>query len=500
MPTPPNPAPAARASRRFLWLAWAALAAFAVFLALRTTSAAGGSDSSGYLNHARMLADGHSRVPLRLPPELGAPGDQGTNHFVPLGFVAAADPAAVVPTYPTGLPLHFALAARIFGWDFGPKLVLVLAALAAVWLCYLAARELGLAPALAAAGAAMLAVFPVFLFCSIQALSDTLATAWCIAAVLCALRAPRGGRWAAACGAAFSVAVLVRPTNVFLAPALALLLGADFRRLALFGLAGLPAAAWQLLYNHHQYGGPFETGYGDFLSAFSVVYGWPTFLHFAQWLGAFLPPFALLLPFAALAHPATRDRRLAGLGLAFTLIAGFYLFYDVSHDVWWCLRFILPVVPALILGALLGVEALARGPGARWPRAFRPVSAAILAGWAVAASWYWSPGLHVFMVQVYEQNYEDAARLAARELPPDALVAACLFSGSLYYYTDRAVLRSDVVEAPDFARYAARTRAAGRPLCAVVFDFEEEELNRRCPGRWTRFGGYANVGFWRLEP
>ncbi|PAW65638.1 MAG: hypothetical protein B9S34_10490, partial [Opitutia bacterium Tous-C1TDCM] len=96
--------------------------------------------------------------------------------------------------------------------------------------------------------------------------------------------------------------------------------------------------------------------------------------------------------------------------------------------------------------------------------------------------------------------YEDAARLAARELPPDALVAACLFSGSLYYYTDRAVLRSDVVEAPDFARYAARTRAAGRPLCAVVFDFEEEELNRRCPGRWTRFGGYANVGFWRLEP
>ncbi len=499
MPIPSHPAPPIPASRRFLGCAWIALAVFGVFLTLKTTSAAGGSDSSGYLNHARLLAEGRTRTETRFPPELGPAREQKILHFVPLGFMAAADPAFLVPTYPTGLPLHFAAAARLLGWNVGPKAVLVGAALAAIWLCYLAAREAGLSPALAAAGAAMLGAFPVFLFCAIQALSDALATTWCLAALVCALRAGRGPAWAAACGAAFSVAVLVRPTNVFLAPALVVLLGPGLSRPVRFGLAALPAAVWQLLYNYHQYGSPFATGYGNFLAAFSSAYGWPTFLHFARWLGAFLPSVVLVLPFAALAAPALRGRTLAGLGTAFAAIAGFYLFYDVSHDVWWCLRFILPVVPALILGALLGVEALARGPGARWPRAFRPVAAAALVAWAAASSWYWSRDLHVFLVQTYEQNYEDAARLAARELPADALVAACLFSGSLYYYTDRPVLRSDVVEPPDFARYVDGARRVGRPVCAVVFDFEEEDLRGRCPGKWTRIGGYANVGFWRLD-
>jgi hypothetical protein len=83
---------------------------------------------------------------------------------------------------------------------------------------------------------------------------------------------------------------------------------------------------------------------------------------------------------------------------------------------------------------------------------------------------------------------------------PTPLVVANNFSGAIHYYTGFPVLRADVIEPPDFARFAARARQAGRPVCAVVFDFEEEEAFRqRCPGNWIRLSTLGNVGFWRLE-
>jgi hypothetical protein len=104
------------------------------------------------------------------------------------------------------------------------------------------------------------------------------------------------------------------------------------------------------------------------------------------------------------------------------------------------------------------------------------------------------------MVQRYEQAYADASLAARDRLPPDALVVANNFSGAIHYYTDFPVLRADVVEAAEFARYAARARQAGRPIYAVVFDFEEEEaFLLRCPGQWRRLSSLGNVGFWQLE-
>src|SRR5207247_606421 len=99
-------------------------------------------------------------------------------------------------------------------------------------------------PALAAAGAAVLGGCPIFVFTSIQPLSDTLATTWTLASVFTALRARRHAGWAVACGAAFSVAVLVRSTNAVLLPALVVFLGLDWPRLARFVVGGIPGAAW----------------------------------------------------------------------------------------------------------------------------------------------------------------------------------------------------------------------------------------------------------------
>lgn len=510
-PNPPAdrafPAPPVR-WRRAWWVAGAGLLlAYVLLVGRQATTVAGGADSSGYFNSARLLHQGRLRTEVRAPAEFGPREALHPWHFTPLGFAPARIPGQLTPTYPAGLPLHLAAAGAWLGARTGAMLVLLLAAGGAVALCALVARELGLAWPLAAAGAVILGVFPVFLFTAVQPLSDTLATMWTLAALYTALRARARPGWAAAAGGAFAVAVLVRPTNLLLAPALLVLLllrpgaegrGLILRRLGLFLLGGLPGAAWLAWYNHSLYGHALSSGYGDIFSAFGWRYGGPTAVHFAKWLALLLPPIVLVLPLAVAARRELRRAELLALALLFGAIVGCYLFYEVSHEVWWCLRFILPALPALILAALLGVEALARGPGARWPRAFRPAAAGALALWAGANSWYWSTELAVFEMKRYEQAYATGAHAARERLPAGAVVACNAFSGALYYYTDYAILRFDQMEAAVFARYAAQARGAGRAVTALLFDSEEAEAFRRCPGRWTLLARIGGVSLWQL--
>lgn len=495
MSNPNPPAAAAVAPRWVRWFGLIALAAYALFLLRHSAAAAGGSDSSGYLNSARLFAEGRLLTELRAPAEFGPRASVDAMHFLPQGFFPYREAGRLTPTYPTGLPLHFAAAGTLLGWHTGPLAVMLAAALGAVALMYACGRELGLAAEFALAGAALLAAFPVFLFTSIQPLSDTLATTWTLAALYAALRTRRDLRWAFAAGAAFAVAVLVRPTNLLFAPALLVLFGLEIRKLAAFVAGGLPGAAWLAWYNHQLYGSAARSGYGDVFAAFAWSHGAPTALHFAQWLALLLPAVVLVLPFWALRRPGLR-RPLLALGLGFAAITGLYLFYEVSHEVWWCLRFILPAVPPLLLAALLGFEVLVAGFSLRIRRA----AALGLALWGLALGAWWSPRLDVFIMKSYEEAYAEGAQLAVRTLPRDALVLSFAFSGSLYFYSDFPVLRWDQLEAPRFADYAARARAAGRPVCAILFDWEEADAFKRCPGDWRPLGAVRNVRLWQLGP
>lgn len=494
-----GPRAGAAAPRWFVVLGLIALAGYTAFLAANTTAVAGGSDSSGYMNSARLFAAGNLRTELRVPREFSGL-ELNLKHFSPAGFDLFPVHQDLAPSYPNGFPLHLALGARLLGWQAGPVLVQLFAAVGAVWLCYRAARELGVDYTLAGAGAAMLAVFPVFVFTSIQTLSDTLATTWTLGALYCALRGRAAHGWAAASGAALAIAVLVRPTNLLLAPGLVVVLGFDARRIGWFILGGVPGAIGLGLYNHHLYGGALRSGYGDIFAAFGPEYVAPTAVHFGKWLARFLPTVMLALPFFALTRRDTRHRAVIGLGLIASIIIGFYLFCVYSHDDWTYLRYILPAVSALILAGLVGVEALARGRGARWPRAFRPVGALALTLWAAGSSWYWTRNLHTLYVPVYERAYEDAARLVRERVPDHALLVCCNVSGAIYFYTSLPTLLFDTVEPEDFARYEALTRGAGRPVYAAVFDIEEEDaIRRRCPGAWKRIAGAGNIGIWQLE-
>ena len=115
-----------------------------------------------------------------------------------------------------------------------------------------------------------------------------------------------------AAGAAFAAAVLTRPTNLLLAPALVVLIGWKPRQLLAFVAGGLPGAAWLAWYNHALYGHPLASGYGNIGAAFGVRYGAPTALHFGKWLALLLPAVQAargeMLRAAASRSPSSRTR------------------------------------------------------------------------------------------------------------------------------------------------------------------------------------------------
>lgn len=434
----------------------------------------------------------------RIPAEFGPA--VSPFHFMPLGYWVGPKPGTIVPTYPSGLPLHFAGAGLALGWRLGPLWVIVGGALAAIWLCYLCGREIGVSPPLAAAGAAVIGSSPLFIFSSVQALSDTLAATWCLGAVWTALRARRGHlAWAWACGAALGVAVMVRPSNVLLLPCLILLLG-HWRRWAVAVLGGLPAAIWLGYTNQLLYGGPLRTGYGDVFASLQTAWVFPTALHIGLWLSRLLPAALLLLPLAALPLWRTHGRVLLAFGLWWTAFMVFYSYYEVTHETWWCLRFILPAVPAMVLAAVLGSEELCRRAGATTAPRWRWATAGALMLWAAAVFYYWVPRLGLLEFNRHEFAYAKASKWAWANLPQNSLVATLPASGSLYYYAGFPVLRWDLIDPPDFRRYAAAAKISGRPIYAMLFPGEQTPaLEEHMPAKWEKIEEIAGISFWKLS-
>ena len=493
-----NPNPFPPAPRWLVWFGVLALLGYELYLTANFSPAAAASDASGYLNSARLLARHELVTTARAIPELqlAAPF-----HVVPLGFICQDTPGStrLAPTYPVGLPLLLALAQALTNWQLAPFLVCIGGALAAVWLCYLVGRELGLPPLLAAVGTTVLGLSPMFLFIAVRTLSDVLATTWCLLAVYAALRARRGsGWWAAGGGAAFAMAVLVRPSDILLLPALVLFLG-HWRRILWCGLGGVPGALWLMLYQHTLYGDAFRSGYGDIFGIFHTSNFWPTMRHFASWLACLLPAALLILPLGALPQWRRRWRDFAALGLWAIAFIGFYAYYDVSKETWWCLRFILPAFPPIILAGLLGLEELCGALPARFVARGRVVAATVLVFWTVSASHYWTKQLNAVSGPSFDGAYADVCAWSNANLPSNSVVACMAASGSFYYYTSLPILRWDQIEPSHFRTYGSALLQAGRPLYAMLFAFEQESaLTEHMPGRWEKITTVHDVGIWKL--
>jgi hypothetical protein len=516
-------------------LATLAFAAYAMLLARHVGTYAAGSDASGYMNHARLLAAGNLHATPRVLSGL-TPEEQRSMLFSPLGFVPAPDGNGLVPTYPAGLPLLIAAAAPIFGWEHAGDAVICAHALLGLLLVYAFGRTLGLSRRGAVLGTTIIAASPLYLNYSVQMMSDVPAFVWTLGAVLAAWRSRERATWALAAGAATALAVLIRPTNALIFAPIAVALGLSPRRWLLLAAGGVPGGIFFCFHNLSLYGHVFATGYGNFAASFSP--GWidVTWWHYACWLPVLFTPVVLLaagLPWLARTEP----HKAALLAVWALVFPAFYSAYDCTHQTWWYLRFILPAVPPLVIGGLLVARQLALSVIANQPRgrdgppgrpfcsarpAVAPYQVEPAAGrrstgrrWSlqrtrvfvfaliviIANSALWNKRLMALNMGRDNEIYPAAAVWLKANLPGNAVILSMQMSGTLTYYTGFTFLRWDFCNADNRPHVLAALRNGHRPFYAALFPFEvEAALHEHMPGRWTRVACLpSELEVWRCE-
>src|SRR4051812_4647072 len=269
-----------------------AVLAYAVLIVRNVSPYIGGSDSSGYLNSAKLLGAGRLTAELKRIPDLNVGRELNNWLYIPLGF-AETNGGKMVPTYPVGLPLTLVALSKVVGWENVTGWAAGLHMFFGAILMYGLSRECGLSPPWAWFGALVLGTSPLYVSMGLQLMSDVPAMTWCTAAVYFALLSRRHAAWAGLAGVAVAVAVLVRPSDVLIILPVALVLGLDLKRWFWLGVCGLPGAVFQCIYNLKTYGGPLTTGYGDMRANFRLMWVSPTLLHYLHWLPLLFTPLIL---------------------------------------------------------------------------------------------------------------------------------------------------------------------------------------------------------------
>jgi 4-amino-4-deoxy-L-arabinose transferase-like glycosyltransferase len=318
------------------------------------------------------LLQGHVRQVAAEIEQLGLPASYA-RLFIPLAYHPVYQDGVLTaqqaPSYPVGFPLHLAAGAALGGWQHAPFHVSPLLGALSVLLIFLVGRQLGLPRAYAYAGAILLAVNPNVLLFSMLPMSDAAAMFWSLVAIWAGLRARQTERWALCAGAAFGVAVLVRPTNTLLLAPLVFCLPLQPKVWLRFVAGGLPLAAIFCAYNWAALGHPLIPGYGaDFVkNAFTFGGVFNRFGAYVYWVSVTMTPLLLLgwMGVALDRRVVWRERAL--LVAWFGVFLVFYAIYDLYPE-WTDTRFLLPGYPGLILGALLVTRDLLENwwSGRRW--------------------------------------------------------------------------------------------------------------------------------------
>jgi len=421
------------------------------------TRSAAGADASGYISEAAMLTSGR----LFQADEL-ADLRRGHDPFLtsPLGWRPAGDDRQA-PTYPPGLPLLMALPHAI-GGATGASAVVIAAAGIAIVATGMLAFELGGSIA-AVIAAPFLAFAPVFIFQSIQPMSDVPVTA---AWMLCFLMlARRDGSLDPPAGIACAIAVLIRPNLAPLA-IVPLLIARNRVGFAVpVAAAGVLLAAIQWVW----YGSPIRSGYGSAEELFALSNIAPNASRYARWLIGTSPALVLAI-FGAI---RLRTNRFAQGLIAFALlVVASYLVYAVFDD-WSYLRFLLPALAIFAVFAAVELSAWID----RWPAAVRPLLLfAIVMGVTAHALWV-ARAMDTFKLADQLRRVSAIADFINEDVPPSAVIVAGEQSGSMRYYTERPILRWEAGTPEALGAAMTELEKSRRPIY-VVLDAWEEGLFR----------------------
>ena len=458
-------------------IACAAAAAALIVSVAWNTRAVGGSDSSCYVLQAEAFADGE--LTLTDPLSRSLPGSTSAM-FAPAGFVPSRiAPFAAVPICGPGLALIMS-AVSVVGRG-AVFLVVPAFAAAAVWITFVLGRRLD-DSVTGATAAVLIATSPIFLYQSVQPMSDVPAAAlWLAALALSGAREDVPRRQIAA-GICASAAVLVRPNIALILLPLLFLLGgraypaeareARWRVWLRFGLGAVPGLAVMAWLNATRYGSALASGYGSTDVLFSVAHVWPNLERYARWLFETETPFiaaAVLAPWWAARCRRASARLVIVLVSAVVLTLATYLAYTVFDD-WWYTRFLLPALPPLfILSVAVCLEPARRHLRGR---AFAAIVIGVgLGAWHVHIARTRS----VFDLQGLESRFAVTGKYVARALPANAVVLAVQQSGSVRYYAGRSTIAWDATPADALDRTIEALGRAGRPVFIIL---EDEEVPR----------------------
>ena len=491
----PSAAPAsAAASQVFAFASLALLVGYGIFLANNFSTGFGGSDSSGYMNSARLLTQGKLSTTMNVVPELGP---EPWRYCPPLGFLPRGNSLTIQPTYPLGFPVLLALSTLLAGWHWGPLVLCVSGTLFTLVSCFLSSREIGVRPVWALVGAAALACSSLLIWASSQLMSDAMATTACAAAFYAALRGRRSTAWAAGCGALLIVALMIRPSNFLLLPALCIVLRR--KNLLLSAVVGglLPAIGFGC-YNQMLWGKPWQTGYGNILGTLEWAWLRPTLVYYGEWIPRLLPIGLVGLLLLPLLPWRSQRRELLGIVTWAAAFIGFFAFYPCTHTTWWYSRFILPAFPALAILGAAGLDRLATFTS----RGGRPVLAATAGAALLSASLGlcvhdWNP-LGVCWVKQSCDAYAEMGSWVDANIPETAIISTLNASGTLLF-RDRIGLRWDLVSPEDWRAIVAAVRVSGRPLYTVLLPDEAKlAFEERTPATWTKVATVNSFGIWKL--
>src|SRR5262249_24101490 len=227
------------------------------------------------------------------------------------------------------------------------------------------------------------------------------------------------------------------------------------RSMLRFGVGLAPAVIGITWLNAVLYESPLTSGYGTAGDLYSLRYLAPNVVNDLMWMAASETP---IVGRTALYLVALRMSAAPQVPLARPLIGGIvgvtvlsYAFYR-PFDVWWYLRFLLPMWPVMLLATAATMDgAIARIASRIAPRRATPPVPAVAILTIIVALLVWhhigfAESGGVFTLGRSERKYVDVARFVAQHTEPDAVVLSVQHSGSLRFYAGRLTLKRDVLD------------------------------------------------------
>lgn len=470
-----------------------------------------GADSVGYLTMGKEISRGRLMLPIRHLDGVSV-NEFGTSSHYPSAWTTRDDTGFARPGYPVGLPLHYAAVSKIFGWDHAVQILNSLLIVVSVVLIALLALELSLPIPLAFAASLLLLMNPLFAYAAVSPNSELSAGMWCLAALYGAIRGQRKAWWADVfAGLAFSISVLIRPTDLLLAPALFIATQWNLRRMVVMALGAVPGCLFQAWFNATMYGSPFSSNYGNISNMLRFQYVPHNVGHFINWIFMLIGPLALCavaLLFLKKKTDVKADNKKLVLALWIAAIYGFYAFYEAVDEAWWWSRFIFPTFPELILLSLCGLHTL----GGRYA-AFRFGALPKVGGYslilyaAIVLSLFWEtyevlrgPPREIWHYRQGAQTYYEGVQWLEENAPHDAVVVTDTFSGTIYFYTDDFVVLHMNKTPPDkIEKFVQVVKERHQPFYGLLSN--DEAKNNKDDVRnwkilsdaWQKNGGHIDV-------